>query len=65
MTKLTVKGKLKEINRKRQAGDTTKVASKFGFTPRYVNYVLRGERNNTAVVDAMFSLTSRRKAVTA
>jgi hypothetical protein len=62
MSKLTVKGKLKEISKKRRAGDTTKVASKFGFTPRYVNYVLKGERNNTDIVDAMFSLTSKRVA---
>lgn len=65
MSKLTLKGKLKEIGKKRRSGDTAKVATKFGVTPRYVNYVLAGERNSEGIVNEMFKLTSKRKAVTA
>jgi hypothetical protein len=46
--------------RKRQ-GDTTRLAEETGFTSRYVNYVLRGERGvNDTLANAMYSISRRR-----
>jgi len=46
--------------RKRQ-GDTTRLAETTGFTSRYVNYVLRGERGvNSDLASAMYNMSRRR-----
>jgi hypothetical protein len=46
--------------RKRQ-GDTNRLAETTGFTTRFVNYVVRGERTvNDTLANAMYNLSRRR-----
>jgi hypothetical protein len=46
--------------RKRQ-GDTARLSENTGFTTRFVNYVLAGERSvNDTLANAMYSISRRR-----
>lgn len=61
MTKLNRTAKLAFYKARRRQGDTTRLAETTGFTTRFINYVLAGERKvNDTLADAMYSLSRRR-----
>lgn len=62
MSKLNKTAKLAFYNARKQDGDTQKLAAKTGFTTRFINYVLRGERSvNNELANAMYSISRSRE----
>jgi len=62
MNKLNKTAKLAFYNARKQDGDTQKLAAKTGFTTRFINYVLRGERSvNDELANAMYGISRSRK----
>lgn len=61
MSRLNRTAKLAFYKARRRQGDTTRLAEATGFTTRFINYVLAGERKvNDTLADAMYSLSRRR-----
>ena len=59
--RLNKTAKLAFYTARKREGDTTRLAETTGFTTRYVNYVLRGERGvNNTLANAMYNLSRRR-----
>lgn len=60
-SRLNRTAKLAFYRARSRRGDTAKLSENTGFTTRFVNYVLAGERNvNDALANAMYSLSRRR-----
>jgi hypothetical protein len=61
MAKLNKTAKLAFYTARKRQGDTARLAENTGYTTRFVNYVLAGERSvNDVLADAMYNLTRRR-----
>lgn len=61
MSKLNKTAKLAFYTARKRQGDTPRLAETTGFTPRFINYVVRGERNvNDTLANAMYSISRRR-----
>jgi hypothetical protein len=61
LRKLNRTAKLAFYKARNRQGDTARLAEATGFTTRFVNYVLAGERNvNDTLANAMYSLSRRR-----
>ena len=59
--KLNKTAKLAFYTARKREGDTARLAENTGYTTRFVNYVLAGERSiNDTLANAMYSLTRRR-----
>ena len=59
--KLNKTAKLAFYTARKREGDTARLAENTGYTTRFVNYVLAGERSvNDVLADAMYNLTRRR-----
>lgn len=53
--------KLAFYTARKRSGDTSRLAEATGFTTRYVNYVLRGERSvNDTLANEMYNISRRR-----
>lgn len=62
MNKLNKTAKLAFYNARKQSGDTQKLAAETGFTERFINYVVRGERRvNDELANAMYSISRSRR----
>ena len=53
--------KITVISRLIRNGDMTRIANRLGYDVSHVSRVVRGQRNNAAIVDAMYSRVSKRK----
>lgn len=61
MSKLNRTAKLAFYKARKRQGDTSRLAEATGFTTRFVNYVLVGERKvNDTLANAMYSISRRR-----
>jgi hypothetical protein len=61
MAKLNKTAKLAFYTARKRQGDTARLAENTGYTTRFVNYVLAGERSvNDVLANAMYNLTRRR-----
>ena len=60
-SRLNKTAKLAFYTARSRRGDTAKLSENTGFTTRFVNYVLAGERSvNDTLANAMYNLTRRR-----
>ena len=61
MAKLNKTAKLAFYNARKRSGDTAVLAENTGYTTRFVNYVLAGERSiNDTLANAMYNMSRRR-----
>jgi len=61
--KLNKQGKLEFFQSRKRQGDTARLAKSTGLTTRFINYVVRGERNvNQQLADEMYRISFRRKS---
>jgi hypothetical protein len=61
MSKLNRTAKLAFYKARKRQGDTSRLAETTGFTTRFVNYVIAGERKvNDTLANAMYSISRRR-----
>jgi hypothetical protein len=62
MSKLNKTAKLAFYNARKQNGDTQKLSAETGFTERFINYVIRGERRvNDELANIMYNISRSRK----
>jgi hypothetical protein len=60
-SRLNKTAKLAFYTARNRQGDTARLAEATGFTTRFVNYVLAGERSvNDTLANAMYSISRRR-----
>jgi hypothetical protein len=60
-SRLNKTAKLAFYTARNRQGDTARLAEATGFTTRFVNYVLAGERNvNDTLANAMYNISRRR-----
>jgi len=60
-SRLNKTAKLAFYTARNRQGDTARLAKTTGFTTRFVNYVLAGERSvNDVLANAMYSISRRR-----
>jgi hypothetical protein len=60
-SRLNKTAKLAFYTARNRQGDTSRLAETTGFTTRFVNYVLAGERSvNDTLANAMYSISRRR-----
>jgi hypothetical protein len=60
-SRLNKTAKLAFYTARNRQGDTARLAETTGFTTRFVNYVLAGERSvNDTLANAMYSISRRR-----
>jgi hypothetical protein len=61
-TRMDKTAKLNFYKARRRSGDTQRLAEATGYTTRFVNYVLRGERNvNDTLANKMYRISYRRQ----
>jgi hypothetical protein len=61
MKRLNRTAKLAFYSARKREGDTRRLADATGFTTRYVNYVMRGERGvNQTLANEMYNISRRR-----
>jgi hypothetical protein len=61
MRRLNKTAKLAFYTARKRNGDTTRLAEATGYTTRYVNYVMRGERGvNQTLANEMYNISRRR-----
>jgi hypothetical protein len=66
MRRLNRTEKLAFYNARKRNGDTKRLAETTGFTTRFINYVMRGERNvNDTLANAMYNISRRRQMANA
>ena len=59
--RLNKTAKLAFYTARKRSGDTNKLASTTGYSSRYINYVLAGERSiNQELADKMYNMSCRR-----
>jgi hypothetical protein len=62
MSRLNKTEKLAFYNARKRDGDAKKLAETTKFTTRFINYVIRGERNvNDTLANAMYNISRRRQ----
>jgi transcriptional regulator with XRE-family HTH domain len=61
-TRMNKTEKLAFYTARKRKGDTQRLAEASGYTTRFVNYVLRGERNvNDTLANKMYRISYRRQ----
>lgn len=66
MSRLNKTAKLAFYNARKRNGDAKRLAETTGFTTRFINYVMRGERNvNDTLANAMYNISRRRQMTNA
>jgi hypothetical protein len=61
-TKMNKTAKLAFYTARKRQGDTKRLAEATGYTPRFVNYVLTGERSvNDELANEMYRMSYRRQ----
>ena len=66
MDRLNKTEKLAFYNARKRDGDVKKLAETTEFTTRFINYVMRGERNvNDTLANAMYNISRRRQMANA